>query len=411
MPKAANPNEMPPLSALSSMSMNHLLWLKSVLRDLSDIGERILDCDIVPEFDLTPGQVVSVRLGDLMVFAEPELTNAEMAAQAFAAQQKQFDAMTATPPEEVDVQAIVNAVFADMDRAAQLKQNPPPAVPDADGAAVEPAPAVVVPTAGADATPYDGLDFPDAGAAEDAPDPVPSLDPVAPPPAAVVEPSPAARATVAGDVDPAKPAPWTAEEDDRLVQLVAEAMADGEKLNRAAAAAANVLGRPEEGTKYRVYNKVKDRVYDALGQLKKPTAEQTTPEPARQLAGADAVGRAGGASQPAPGAPKAEPKPAPKPPAPKAAPVPPADLPPELASAAAHLRSVTPFGKWTPTMDRDLLRELVDLRWPLHEVCLDLGVSTIQAHQRLHTLTKGKALKNAEIWAAMQALGYGVGAE
>lgn len=375
---------------LSKLSLDELIQMRAMIMTLCEAGKTLaLEGDGVV-FDLTPGRAARI----VTPFQVPE----------FGAQQTQLEAMTATPPEEVDVQAIVNAVFADMDRAAQLKLNSPPAVPDADGAAVEPAPAVVQDAAGADATPYDGLDFPDAGCPVAA---VPDLDPVAPPPAAVVEPSPAARATVAGDVDPAKPAPWTAEEDDRLVQLVAEAMADGEKLNRAAAAAANVLGRPEEGTKYRVYNKVKDRVYDALAQLKKPAAEQNAPKPAEVPGGAVAVGSAGGGGQPAPGAPKAEPKPVPKPPAPK----PPANLPPELASAAAHLRSVTPFGKWTPALDRDLLRQLEDLRWPLHEVCLDLGVTTVQAQQRLHTLTKGKALKHAEIWAAMQAMGYGLSDE
>lgn len=232
-----------------------------------------------------------------------------------------------------------------------------------------------------------------------------------------------------------KPAPWTEEEDQRAVDLMARLLAEGAGMGHAYRVTAETLGRPLGGFQWRCKTKLKRRIEAAMASAAPPVAEGAEGE---ALGGCRAPRPATNDSEPEHPTPQPEPAAvatpggddgvvgaadAPTPsladpgresaggegssPQATRATAEPVQIPPELRDVVAHLRSVQPFGPWTPARDREMLDYAEDMRWPLGDICLEMKVSTAQAQQRLSTLTKGQLYKRAQVHAAMVAMGYG----
>ena len=406
---------------LASMSLSELQALADVIRALCDAGTDLQTRGFASRFDLTPGAPVRIVLpAARMPLPGPDDMGARLPL-----------------PGPADMGARLPLPGPD-DMGARLRRLIE-ARPVVTGT---PQPVVVMP-----AVPVE----PAAGAAPGQ-DAEPAAE-LAAEQAAEPEPDPAPRV--------AKGAPWTAEEDARAVQMLAGALGrDGLSWRAAALLVADVLDRTPEGVLFRFQKDAARRaaIEAAIADLaaardagaadiqapeappKAPPEIQTpeiqTPAPVLDDA-AQGSGGAGDVAAPPPAAPegalKSGPAPAvaaagraarvgvPKPHAvprarqvavppvmPRPVTVPP-DLPAELRPIAAHLAEMTPFGRWTAARDRDLFRLAEESRWPLHEICLDLEVSTAQAQQRFSVLTGGAKFKRAEVWAAMQAVGYGAG--
>jgi hypothetical protein len=337
---------------LSKLSLDELIQLRAMILTLCEAGKVIALEGAGVTFDLTPGQPALI----VTPFEMPQLPKTERAARFVLT----HDLWPPKPERKTVAPALAE---------------PPPAVPDADGAAVEPAPAVALTAAGADAPDPEPEPEPEPMAQD-----VSDLGPAAPPPAAVVEPSPAARATAAGEQANkfAPGAKWSDEDQSRLVQMVAERMHKGQSRAAAAQQVAASFGRPPTAVEQIAKTRLAGRISQALAVL-----ARTPAAPSAKMQGAE---------------PPASPKPNPK-------------VPAELADVARHLLHVTPCGKWTPELDRELIRLSEEAGWPLHEVCLDLDVTSQQAQQRLSVLTKARVFKRAEVWAAMVAVGYGADTE
>lgn len=166
-------------------------------------------------------------------------------------------------------------------------------------------------------------------AAED-PD-LPGSSPSAEPPAAVTGTAAAVEAPPLpgqnppageGKGDPVKPAPWTAEEDALLLDIVATGVLAGKSRQAAIYDAADALGRPREGSRNRVYVKLGQRLDSEIA-ARARAAKDGAAEPAVAKAPAPAAPVA--ATPPLSAEPIAEAAPA-KPRAKAARPVAPADL-------------------------------------------------------------------------------------
>lgn len=361
------------LPCLSCMSLDQVEKLSIFLADLARAGSAV---ETYVEFDLTPGQAVVMRMPDMVmpgvlapVAAEAprlkplEETLADMLRQQQARAKAKAEPVTIDgEPVKIDVKAFVDDVMAEIDAPK------PAAAPASD-----------------------------------------------------------------------KPAPWTPEEDARAVALMAEHLMAGAKKGDAYCAVADALGRPLEGFKFRCKTKLGDQIDLAVAQLSVAQAdpdfdadpgpvaidppETSYPDP--QPIEPAAVATPGGGEGAAAGGHEA---PAATDDAPEAfaaggdadpgrdsagqglsssLPLPRAPIPAELREVVAHLREVTPFGKFTPQLDRDMLDLAEELRWPMGEICLELRISSQQAQARLSTLTKAGAFKRAQVHAAMVAMGYG----
>lgn len=348
---------------LSSLSLDDLIQMRAMIMTLVEAGKTIALEGHGVTFDLTPGQSARITTP----FQMPALPM-----QGHVRKPSPYELLKDLH-RPLPVPVTPRPTFTGIDWAKQSDPTPPPAVPDADGAAVEPAPAVVSTAAGADAADVDGetVKVPDDIIAEiQSADEVAIEDDGGDPGPVLVEDS---------TKHPTGPR-WTEAEDQQLVAAVAQSMADGLKMQRAAILAARDLSRPEQGTAYRCKTVLSTRIYDALAALK---------------SGADKSKKASAELVLPPKAPVYDLE----------------KVPSDLLPVATHLASVTPFGKWTPDRDWDLIRLAEELKWPMHEICPELAVTSQQAQQRLSTLTKGQAFKRAEVWAAMQAMGYGATGE
>lgn len=377
---------------LSKLSLDDLIQLRAMMMTLVEAGKAIArECPGV-SFDLTPGRPARI----ITLFQMPNFAaHVELEAKLDG----MIDRQIATIQQnEIVIEGLAESLdayhrrkmvdpWAPVFAAPDLPKDEtsPPAVPDATGAAVEPAPAVALTAAGADDETADAL-------AKACADEDPDLDPVAPPPALVVEPTPAARATAAGEAASkfAPGPPWSEAEKTRLVDLVVTGMLAGQTRHAAATAASAEFDRSIATVQQIVKTRLSQRIEAEFQEraARKPDLVPA-PEPEPTLA------------------PEPTPKPAPAVDRARTAAV----VPFKLRDVAQHLAGVTPFGKWTPQLDRDLIRLAEDAKWPLHELCLELQMTTQQAQQRLSVLTKGQTFKRAEVWAAMQAMGYGLGSE
>ena len=212
-------------------------------------------------------------------------------------------------------------------------------------------------------------------------------DPVhVPDPSPVPTPAKAESASVA----PAKPAPWTELEESQLIGLVAHGIVTGLTKGNAIREAAEALGRPYDGTAFRLNTKLKDRLAAHVEELR---AHRPYPAPAQPHH-----------HQPEAAAPEAD-----------AAPSPVAN-PEPIAQAAAltaatlspieqHLLDMPSKGGWTLEMDMDLL-QLSDNGWTIPEIATELGKDGKAVAERFDLLTgydretKTRKWKRADLLAA-----------
>lgn len=321
------------MTRLDALTLHDLTELRALLLALCEAG-KVIDLHLPGvSFDLTPGRAVTIRTP----FEMPAIIPVE-----HSGPETRIEILpsTLTAAEQIEIwrRGRMREAGVDPDLPPEAEAGPEPED--------DPEPVVVI-------------EVDDLVAEEAAPLPTPdSMAPVELPDLPEPEPEPEPEAEA--HEDRGRQA-WSDAEEERLVLMVAEAMAAGKSRHAAAAEAAGVLGRPVTAVRWRCANPLAARIEAAL-------------------------------AGDAPPLPPEEPRPV---------------LPEALHPVAAHLRGLAPFGRWTPDLDRDLLRLAEEARWRLHEICLELGVSSAQAQQRLSTLTKAQAFKRAEVWAAMQAIGYG----
>jgi hypothetical protein len=145
------------------------------------------------------------------------------------------------------------------------------------------------------------------------------------------------------------PAPWTADEDTSLINLVVGGLREGLTRTEAMRRAADVLERPIEGTKYRLYTKLKDR----LAQAEAGLVASPAPDPA-PTAGAST-----------------------------------------LPAFLATRDMVTKGQRWSTAEDRDLMQMIVD-GLDQNSIALDLGISADKVKARFDYLTGLKKLQGAD---------------
>ena len=200
----------------------------------------------------------------------------------------------------------------------------------------------------------------------------------APDASAVVSPPQSADAPVAGGVVPPasslaqppatgrKPANWTKEEDDLLVQIVASAhVCEGLSIRAGAARAAETLGRPLEGISFRLHNKMAQKLTAAIAMAKMRQDQ----------------------------------------PAPISAPTPPAASD-QVIAALDWLQQLTaddatkPKKMTTPQQDYDLIRLSID-KVPVEQIAEKLGLHLGDCKLRLISLTRAQQYRLPDLMAAM----------
>ena len=186
-----------------------------------------------------------------------------------------------------------------------------------------------------------------------------------------------------------RPAPWSEADDQTAIWMAA----NGHRPEDIAAR----VGRPVEGTKFRLKNKLRDRIAEARAQIEaagqpaqpdepgaittEDPAQEALPEEAASGAAAEPEPPEAGGGSPTPGAP--------------------AGIDPDLW---AHIQAV-PRGKiWTLKRDTDLL-DLAVLGWPIEEIASEIRVVAKELKPRFEVLTDGKRWKRADVLAALQLLG------
>lgn len=324
-----------PLPYLGEMYQAELDSLIGDLDALSRAGALLIELGQTPVFRLVPGQLFQITLDEVM----PHV--AEQAPQL--------------PP---------GALLSALPRASvELDMIAKPAVDLAVDPLIFTEIAKPVPEQTADAGAQDT-----AGGADEAPTPAGDGGgcPAAPAPA----------------VATTQPAPWTPEEDDKLIGLVACLILSGVPKRLAISHAAQDLGRPEQGSSYRIYNKLAARLQAEIDQLRARAEaeliETHQPDPAptapQEASAEDAAGvavfHAPAASQIA----------EPQPPLPTAlaaeqadgaafSPAPSADLSP----IEAHLHSLSRKGGWTMERDHELLGLICD-GWAMPEISAEMSI-------------------------------------
>ena len=187
-------------------------------------------------------------------------------------------------------------------------------------------------------------------------------------------------------------APWTKDEDRKLVQMASERMALlGHSKAAASDFAAVHLGRPVPGTYHRLRHQLAQPLADAIAALQARQSEPAAPdEPGANTADS------GGGADPSPAAPIAS-TPAPSIPA------------PDMAAAMQHLLNVPSKGGWTVERDRELL-ELLTKAWGTPEIAMEMQLSGRDVTDRYNLLTKPdpvtkvRAFSVAVLMAAMDTV-------
>lgn len=223
---------------LNKMTLPQLRDLALTLTILKNAGEQMQEAGLVPEFDLTPGQVVRITTAFVMPAVAAPIPTGFVERRALA-DQSLADAL---------IDAFTPSTVAAPSSPAPAPVEPPPA--DEGQAGGVPIAAVTSP----------------AHAAEVRDAPLPG----------------SASALAASSLGMASA--WTAEEDARLVALVVEGVKSGMTRRQAILAAAREIGRPEGGAEFRCKHKLAARLHVALmpDLAAEPTPRMSPAEPARQ---------------------------------------------------------------------------------------------------------------------------------
>lgn len=196
----------------------------------------------------------------------------------------------------------------------------------------------------------------------------------------------------AGAAAPAsvRPNAWSAEEDDKLVALVARYILQGQPKGQAISVAAHELGRPFEGTGFRIRSKLADRLTaeidrlraDALADLIQTHQSDPAPQPVAEEAAGNNVSLTPAADQPAdahPPVPTSADDPA------DGAAVSPAPSA-TLSPIEAHLHGLPRKGGWTMERDHELL-ELICAGWAMPEISAEMAIQAGDVKARFDLLS------------------------
>lgn len=347
---------------LNDLSLHELKDLCRVMRGLIDAGRVMLDGGIEPRFSLVPGQRPCMALN----FSMPQVWRSE------------------------GISGLSEGNVRSSDDAADLSEFPAP-VSQADVQEIEPG------TGGeglAEAFPAEpdvtsDVSLETAAAGWVSP---PVLDPgvyIDVQPSRVVDgPVPGSASAMAK----AMPAPWTAQEDELAVTVYVDNLNAGEGIGEAARKAADAVGRPFEGTKFRLKNKLAEQVDARLLRLLNAKALAET---ARRNAAAAAEVSIEAAPQPI----AADPAPdvvAEKPPA-DADPV---AIDPRLRRHISALSQITHGRRWKPAEDLALLDDVTN-GLKLAEIAADMGLDSNKVKFRLETLIG--SFSAADVLVALKA--------
>lgn len=164
---------------------------------------------------------------------------------------------------------------------------------------------------------------------------------------------------------PAKPN-WTQADDKAAIDAYVASILASEPIKTATENAAYAVGRPLEGTRWRLKNVLADQLAEALkiaSEIPAPPVADPSTAPAED-------NRSGEAAD------------APKP-TPPAAPVP----APTADLLDAHLADMPRNGTWTPERDLDLARMSVENGWSIQDIAVDFGMDAGAVKDRWDALT------------------------
>jgi hypothetical protein len=387
---------------LDDMSRGDLFALRDVLDKLAYATTDLKPYD--PRFDLTPGRRVRIVLGMTMPgfsydvpledpLVQPVVTTpAEAGASVNSALRVEAPAFAGetevvppAPSAGARVQEVINSfVRGGAERAAVLAGTFTP-------------PATEAPADAGSSTPAKAGDqnFPAEAALVVQRESDPPTSPVpAPGPgegrggeAAGGEPSAPPAAAAASRAER-----WTEDEDTLLIETVAhKVVRDQATFAAAGIAAAGVLKRPVPGTQFRMKTVLKRRIDERIAELRSGpvavAATTITTSPAQAGSGTPAKAGASTVCAPATEAPasageKEEIFPAPR-------------------TFAHHYASLLPHAIWNPQKDHDLLHFL-ELKWPAHEIALELQVPSAELRSRKASLTRNGVFPAAQVlvWLA-----------
>lgn len=330
---------------LDHLSLSDLNNLVSAVVGLKEAGYLMREQGFEPSFSLVPGFALQMRLDYRMPLTGPIGAGVQMA--------DPDPLPVSIPPVQSDDDAQVTLLRKAADKPVLRKASPFP-TPAQIEAAVNAACDKVLPNLPAHAAePAHSVAKAEITVIEPAAEPAPPPEPVAEP--ARAEPS------------SARPAPWTDEEDAKLVYEVAKRMAlDQMGKSAAAAEVAAMLGRPIAGTECRLHTKLKSALKAAIDGLT-GVGPTTVADPAPI---ADPVLRG------APADPVPMPEPAPQPPLTAAT----------LSPIEQHLLDMPTKGGWTLETDLDLL-ELSQNGWTIPEIATEMGRDGRAVTERFDLLT------------------------
>ena len=417
---------------LNDLSLDELTEIAGTLEQIRDAGVTLAAYGLNPTFNLTPGQPATITLPFEMPEAPGHATKADVARiEAKLDQRLEAEKLTihwvqvgpetyAATEGAVDADAISQAM-SDQDNST---------IPTPSTEAAQPEPAlepVDAPLAAGDSAGGAPISADAHSRSDDVASPPPEASP--PPPG---EPAiPQADTSIEGTAEsgggavmaatpPAAthqekllPATWSEDEDTRLVAGIVAAMV-GQGLIKSAAirAMAAQLGRPEQGTAFRVHHKLKARLDDALAAAQTAKAEAEAllaKSPATEPTGTAQWDAAVGGDTPA--AVQDEP-----------------DLDARSREAAtahgngpasftadpvtAHLMALTDKGGWTVERDHELM-ELSIAGWHPNEIALQLQMQASAIKPRFDALTgqytddsgkKARRFTREDVYAALTRL-------
>jgi hypothetical protein len=204
-------------------------------------------------------------------------------------------------------------------------------------------------------------------------------------------PEPAVTGAGEAEADAADPAPqpvwparWTEDETARLIEIMADRMERrGDGMRPAAEIAAEILGRPVEGTLYKARSIV-ERIEAARRLLVAQVLDRLAP--------AGASTEPGGENQPVPeGLPEAAPEAMPG-----------ADALTPTGELHRHLAKVKRDKLWTIERDHDLMH-FSRLGWPAGDIALEIKVPVAEIKPRFAVLTASRKFKVVDVLAALAA--------
>jgi hypothetical protein len=448
----------PPDRTLNDLSLADLTDLSGTLVTLEAVGRDLDDQGLAPRFDLTPGEAVTITTNFRMPFAPNQATLQDVARIELKLDRRladlDFSQPMTRPAQTAD---LVRQIMEDTPSTeaapteAALEPVEPPAAVQSAGGTLSAAPS----RSGDEAAPLDQEPDlrPGAAVAEATPPPLAeaassegvaesgggqqvmaAATPPAAPPAAPPGAPPAGSASAMAASALARAPGWTTGEDDRLIALVVSGVTRLGLTKRAAVrAAAQELGRPEDGTVFRCYNKLRDRLDAALAQgvatLAQPEPDPIPEGPAQADATDGQTASDGDAAGEAPTSPAVQPSDLDArsretaiahgthtdQPAPAKAWNQPDEPAPAKAGAdpvTAHLMTLPDKGGWT--LDRDLeLMELSIAGWQPQEIALQLTMPANLIKPRFDLLTglyedatgkKVRRFTREAVFFALQAL-------